>query len=62
MLQMDLFNVLAAKYIQVPLLFPIQIIEPKNFTEAQPRTATIVTLKHCDSMFCIFPRDKNDIT
>lgn len=67
MLKMDVFNGLSAKYIQVPLLFPIQIIEPKNFTEAikadtQPRTATTVALKHCDSMFCVFPRDKNDRT
>lgn len=68
MLRMDVFNDLASKYVQVPLLFPAQIIEPKNFTEPivanenEYRVATTVAVKHCDSMFIVFPKDRNSRT
>lgn len=68
MLRMDIFNGLAAKYVQIPLIFPAQTIEPKNFTEQifkdenEYRVATTVALKHCDSMFIVFPKDRNSRT
>ena len=49
---MDLFNALAAKYIQIQLIFPTHSIEIKDFTDATPAAvghlsiANIIELKH----------------
>ena len=62
---MDIFNALAAKYIQVPLLFPIQTIQIKDFTNELQKsndgkevvhitTANTLALKHCDALFAVF--------
>lgn len=60
LLKMDIFNALAAKYIQVPLIFPIQTVQIKDFTNDIPvgntnfTTANTLALKHCDAMFVVF--------
>ena len=64
MLQMDVFNALAAQYVQVPLMFPIQIIESKDYTKTMGKNGVIdnaltVQLKHADAMFTIFKKDVN---
>lgn len=57
---MDIFNALAAKYIQVPLIFPIQTVQIKDFTDVLPAveghftTANTLALKHCDAIFTVF--------
>ena len=62
MLQADVFNALAAKYIQVPLMFPIQKVESKDFTKQISNdkiidNAMTVQLKHADAMFTVFRKD-----
>ena len=62
MLQMNVFNALAATYVQVPLMFPIQIIESKDFTKAMSNDVNIdnamtVQLKHADGMYVVFRKD-----
>ena len=63
LLKIDLFNALAAKYVQVPLIFPIQKIQIKDFTnnleakEGSFTTANTICLKHCDAMFTVFKKD-----
>ena len=60
LLKMDVFNALAAKYIQLPLIFPIQQIQIKDFTDQLPAseghftTANTLALKHCDAIFTVF--------
>ena len=60
LLKMDIFNALAAKYIQIPLIFPIQTVQIKDFTDPLPEneghftTANTLALKHCDAMFVVF--------
>lgn len=60
LLKMDIFNALAAKYIQVPLIFPIQTVQIKDFTDPLPTaeghftTANTLALKHCDAIFVVF--------
>ena len=60
LLKMDVFNALAAKYIQVPLIFPIQTVQIKDFTDPLPKaeghftTANTLAFKHCDAMFVVF--------
>ena len=60
LLKMDVFNALAAKYIQVPLIFPIQTVQIKDFTNPLNAgagtftTANTLALKHCDAMFVVF--------
>lgn len=65
LLKMDIFNALAAKYIQVLLLFPIQTVQIKDFTNELQKsgngtdivhinTANTLALKHCDAMFFVF--------
>ena len=64
LLKMDIFNALAAKYIQVPLIFPIQTVQIKDFTqeldaaETSINTANTLALKHCDAMFVVFRKDE----
>ena len=64
MLQMDVFNALASQYVQVPLMFPIQLIESKDYTKVLGNNGTIdnaltVQLKHADAMFTVFKKDVN---
>ena len=64
MLQMDVFNALASQYVQVPLMFPIQLIESKDYTKVIGANASIdnaltVQLKHADAMFTVFKKDVN---
>ena len=65
LLKMDVFNALAAKYIQVPLIFPIQRIQIKDFTDLLPNsdghftTANTLALKHCDAIFTVFRNGEN---
>ena len=65
LLKMDVFNALAAKYIQVPLIFPIQRIQIKDFTDLLPKgnmhftTANTLALKHCDAIFTVFRNGEN---
>ena len=64
MLQMDVFNALAAQYVQVPLMFPIQLIESKDYTKHMGTDGNIdnamtIQLKHADAMFTIFKKDIN---
>ena len=62
LLKMDVFNALAAKYIQIPLIFPIQTVQIKDFTDEIPATneggtfttANTLALKHCDAIFTVF--------
>ena len=61
LLKIDLFNALAAKYTNVPLIFPIQTTQIKDFTSELPvvanqhfTTANTIALKHCDAMFLVF--------
>ena len=67
MLTIDVYNALSAKYIQYPLLFPIQTVQWKNFTKelhAEPNfnCASSLTLTHCDSMYIVFRKDNNSKT
>lgn len=64
MLQMDVFNALAAQYVQVPLMFPVQIIESKDYTKVMGTNTIIdnamtIQLKHADAMFTVFKKDVN---
>ena len=59
LLQMDVFNSLAARYIQVPMLFPIHVVQVRDFTQplgtkSTYNTAATIALKHCDTLFCVF--------
>ena len=62
---MDIFNALAAKYIQVPFVFPIQTVQIKDFTQESDyhegtfNTANTLVLKHCDAMFIVFRDGEN---
>ena len=69
MINMDIYNALAMKYLQVPLFFPIQEVKTVRFNQQLQRsdnhqTATSLTasstLSHCDSMFIAFPRTVSD--
>ena len=67
MVRMDIYNLLEAKYLQVPLLFPIQETQIKQFTktlgkQANFTVATSLGLKHCDGMYIVFPQDHNSRT
>ena len=64
LLRMEIFNSLAAKYIQVPMLFPIHICQVRDFTQPLNKnnttaplsynTAATIGLRHCDSLFTVF--------
>ncbi|KAH0785180.1 hypothetical protein GPJ56_010823 [Histomonas meleagridis] len=64
LLKMDVFNALAAKYIQVPMLFPIHVCQIRDFTQPLGSNLTsastsfnmtaAIGLKHCDTMFTVF--------
>lgn len=68
MLQADVYDAIAQRYMQKPLVFPIQTIESKDFTTAIGQadtdidTAMTVALKHCDAAFVVFKKDINTTT
>ena len=64
MLQMDVFNSISARYQQIPLIFPIQKIESKEFatpldSEEHIDTGLTVQLRHADGMAVVFKKDLN---
>ena len=65
MLHMDIANALAARYMNVPLIFPVQKIESKDFTtnlavgDSDINTALTIQLKHADGMAVVFKRNVN---
>ena len=68
MLQADVYDSIAQRYMQKPLVFPIQTIESKDFTSAVQGagnpvdSAMTVGLKHCDAAFVVFRKDINTTT
>ena len=68
MLQADIYDAIAQRYMQKPLVFPIQTIESKDFTTSIGNSATdidtamTVALKHCDAAFTVFKKDINSTT
>lgn len=69
LLKIDLANALAAKYTQIPLIFPIQTTQIKDFTSELPviagahfTSANTIALKHCDAMFIVFKNENHATT
>lgn len=71
MLQADVYDAIAQRYMTRPLVFPIQEIESKDFTQnlrsagaaaSDVNEAMTVALKHCDAAFTVFKRDINSTT
>ena len=68
MLQADVYDGIAQRYMTKPLVFPIQTIESKDFTTAVQSagnpvdTAMTVALKHCDAAFTVFRKNINTTT
>jgi len=68
MLQADVYDAIAQRYMQKPLVFPIQTIESKDFTTALQAagnpvdTAMTVALKHCDAAFTVFRKNIHTTT
>ena len=67
--RMDIYNQILARFVNKPMLFPIQTIISKDFSGAMPTSAgsrislTMTNaLNHCNSMFIIFKRTNNDRT
>ena len=59
MIKVDVFNALAYKYIEVPMLFPIHICQIRDFTQQLKNsdtydTAATIELRHCDTLFTVF--------
>ncbi|KAH0805717.1 uncharacterized protein GO595_001356 [Histomonas meleagridis] len=64
LIKMEVFNALAAKYIQVPMLFSIHVCSVRDFTQplgantttypTSYNTAATIELKHCDTLFTVF--------
>ena len=67
--RMDVYNECQARFINKPMLFPIQTIISKDFSGQMPNSAgdrismTMTNaLNHCNSMFVVFKRSNNDRT
>lgn len=67
--RMDIYNEVQARFINKPMLFPIQTIISKDFSGQMPavdgqRISMTMTnaLNHCNSMFIVFKRTTNDRT
>ena len=67
--RMDVYNQVMSRFINQPMLFPIQTIISKDFSGTMPATngGTISmtmtnALNHCNSMFIIFKRSNQDRT
>lgn len=67
MLKIDVFNAMAMQYIQVPLMFPIQTVQVKNFASELKTNDSIdstltLALQHCDAMFIVFRKNEKSTT
>ena len=67
--RMDIYNQIQARFINKPMLFPIQTIISKDFGTKLPTSsggqinATMTNaLNHCNSMFIVFKRSNDDRT
>ena len=66
--RMDIYNKVMSRFINQPMLFPIQSIISTDFANKLPNTTepfTCVTtnaLNHCNSMFVVFKKSNNDRT
>ena len=71
MLQADIYDAIAQKYMQRPLVFPIQVVEGKDFTQDlrkandgihEVNEAMTVALRHCDAAFTVFKKNIHSTT
>ena len=67
--RMDIYNQILARFVNKPMLFPIQTIISKDFSGQMPTSAgsrislTMTNARnHCNSMFIVFKRSNNDRT
>ena len=67
--RMDVYNQVLSRFINQPMLFPIQTIVSKDFSGHLPKgngqnisLAMTNALNHCNSMFVVFKRDNKDRT
>ena len=67
--RMDVYNQVLSRFINQPMLFPIQTIISKDFSGQMPNgqndqiNMTMTNaLNHCNSMFIVFKKDHNDRT
>ena len=72
MLKTEVFNALHARFITGPMLFPIHVVQIRDFTQelgsnntTTPTTydtAATIALKHCDTMFTVFRQSQHSNT
>lgn len=71
MLQAEIYDAIAQRYMTRPLVFPIQEIESKDFTQnlcaanhsaSNVNEAMTVALKHCDAAFTVFKKNIHSTT
>ncbi len=67
--RMDVYNQVLSRFINQPMLFPIQTIISKDFSGEMPNAkdgpiniTQTNALNHCNSMFVVFKKDYNDRT
>lgn len=67
--RMDVYNTVLQRFINQPMLFPIQTIISKDFSGAMPNAvggaitmAQTSALNHCNSMFVVFKKSNDDRT
>lgn len=67
--RMDIYNEVQARFLNKPMLFPIQSIISKDFSGAMPtedgkgiNLTMTNALNHCNSMFIVFKKSNNDRT
>ena len=67
--RMDIYNQILSRFVNQPMLFPIQTIVSKDFSGQMPKTANerisltmTNALNHCNSMFIVFKRSNHDKT
>ena len=66
--RMDVYNQILSRFINQPMLFPIQTIISKDFSGQMPNTQSNLTLtmtnalNHCNSMFVVFKKSHDDRT
>lgn len=65
-IRMDIYNEALARFVNKPMLFPVQTIISKDFGSplqtgsAEPVSLTMTNaLNHCNSMFTVFKKDNN---
>jgi hypothetical protein len=67
--RMDVYNQVLSRFINQPMLFPIQTIISKDFSGQMPNTTNSTinltmtnALNHCNSMFIVFKKSHDDRT